>query len=125
MQRYRLSHGKLREHDDGEWMKAEEVLALANRPLDDDANMLLNRCEAKEPLSLAEQHELYLWFEERGETIADYDETIERLSEVCPVCEGKHPYCSEPSCRGTGRVPRGYSELARRQVNGHSDRATQ
>ena len=52
---------------------------LFNRPLDDDANVLLNRCAAQEPLSLEEQRELYLWLEERGRIIGDLEEQIERL----------------------------------------------
>jgi len=55
------------------------ALAHLNRPLDDDSNVLLNRCEDREPLSLAEQRELYLWFEERGQRVIDLEDKIERL----------------------------------------------
>jgi hypothetical protein len=50
--------------------------ALDDRPLDDDLNVLWNRCDARAPLSLADQRELYDWLQEKDVTISDYDKKI-------------------------------------------------
>lgn len=52
----------------------ERLQAILSRPLNDDSNVLLNRCENKEPLSLAEQRELYEWLEESRNTVCVLDE---------------------------------------------------
>lgn len=57
----------------------EQLRAVLDRPLHDDANVLLNRCEAGDPLSLAEQQELFRWLEERGHTIAEQEARIAEL----------------------------------------------
>lgn len=76
-----------------------ESEAVLNRPLHDDLNVLLNRCEASEPLSLADQRELYEWLEERGRAIAKLENQIVEaearaaLAEhqlVCPARGGDH-----------------------------------
>lgn len=89
MQRYCLLQGRFCKDDEGEWMWAASVLAILDRPLDDDSNVLLDRCEARKPLSLADQRELFEWFEERGKIIADYDEQIEKLPKPRKVNDGK------------------------------------
>ncbi|MCP4540422.1 MAG: hypothetical protein GY832_25060 [Chloroflexi bacterium] len=57
----------------------EQLQATLDRPLDDDSNVLLARCDDREPLSLAEQKELFAWFEERGVTVSELEEQIEQL----------------------------------------------
>ncbi len=47
----------------------KQLKAIVDRPLADDLNVLLNRCEAQEPLSAADQRELYEWMQERDGTI--------------------------------------------------------
>jgi predicted nucleic acid-binding Zn-ribbon protein len=54
--------------------------AVLNRPLSDDTNVVLNHAEKGELLSLAEQHELYEWLGERGDTVAEQEEQIAALT---------------------------------------------
>ncbi len=73
---------QLQELYDRRGKRIEELAAIADRPLHDDLNVLLARCENQEPLSLAEQREMYAWLEERDGIIGDYDEKIERLEAI-------------------------------------------
>lgn len=49
---------------------------IRDRVFDGDVNDLQNRMESREPLSLADQHELYEWLQEKDIIIGDYDEKI-------------------------------------------------
>lgn len=53
-----------------------QLRSILDRPLADDANVLLNLAQAGEPLSLAEQRDLYAWLEERDELLADADDAL-------------------------------------------------
>ncbi len=57
----------------------ESLQAIADRPLDDDLNVLLGRCDDKEPLSLAEQEELYAWLNEKDVIMGEALEKAEGL----------------------------------------------
>lgn len=57
------------------WLPAQSHAEL-ERPFDGDSNALQNKCDRREPLSLDEQRELYLWLEDRGSTVADLDESL-------------------------------------------------
>ena len=67
----------LRQQDE---LEAHE--ALDNRPLNDDLNALIDRCNRRGALSLADQRELWLWLEERDSIISDYDEKIVALEAI-------------------------------------------
>jgi hypothetical protein len=69
--------------------KVAEYEAIEDRPLDDDSNCLLNRCEAREPLSRADQRELFAWFEERGGVISDYEDEIQQFREKKAAIKAK------------------------------------
>ncbi len=67
---------RLRTLYDRRGKRIEELAAIADRPLHDDLNVLLARCENQEPLSLADQRELFAWLEEKDLIIADMDERL-------------------------------------------------
>ena len=76
-QRYQLHQGTLRPHDEGQWIDYADL----ETPLDDDLNVLLEHCEHRLPLSLAEQHELFDWLEEKDSIIGDMQEQLDKASE--------------------------------------------
>jgi hypothetical protein len=56
--------------------------AIDDRPLDDDLNVLWGRCEDKEPLSIAEQRELYAWLQEKDGIMGELDEKVDTLNAI-------------------------------------------
>lgn len=55
---------------------------IRDRPLDDDLNVLIARCEKREDLSLADQRELWEWLEERGSIMSDLEEQVARGARI-------------------------------------------
>lgn len=49
---------------------------IRDRAFDGDTNDLQNRMESREPLSLADQREVYEWLQEKEIILGDYDEKI-------------------------------------------------
>ena len=61
--------------------------AIEERALNDDLNVLWNRCEDQEPLSIAEQRELYLWWQEKDAATGDLNEKVELLNAIVEPLE--------------------------------------
>ncbi len=78
---------------------------IVDRPLDDDLNVLWHRCKDQEPLSLAEQRELYDWLQEKDVVMGDQGERIVALEAIVdklpktadgvPVVPGMDVWCKD------------------------------